>query len=49
MKNKSRKPKTNAEIYAGIRRDWGNVKPYTRVEESKKHKKPKYKGREWDE
>lgn len=49
MRNKNRKPKTNAEIYAGIRRDWGNVKPYTRVEESKKHKKPKHKGREWDE
>ena len=43
--NKS-KIKTFAEIAQAIRNDWGEVKPYTRIHESKKHKKPKHKKRE---
>lgn len=38
--------KTSAEIAQSIRNDWGEVKPYTRVHESKKHKRPKHKRRE---
>ena len=30
------------EVNRKIRRDWGGVKPYTRVEESRKYKKPKH-------
>ena len=29
-----------------IRKDWGDIKSYTRVEESKKYKKPKHIKRE---
>lgn len=29
-----------------MRRDWGGVKPYTRVEESRKHKRSKHIKRE---
>jgi hypothetical protein len=45
-KPKKPKIKTSAEIVQSIRNDWGNVKPYTRVHESKKYKKPKHKKRE---
>ena len=38
--------KTSVEIAQSIRNDWGEVKPYTRVHESKKYKKPKHKKRE---
>ena len=36
------------EVNASIRREWGDVKPYTRVHDSKKNKKPKYK-KDWRE
>lgn len=42
------KPRSWEEVNASIRRDWGEVKPYTRVHESKKNKKPKYK-KDWRE
>lgn len=45
-KVKKPKIKTAAEIVQSIRNDWGEVKPYTRIHESKKHKKPKHKKRE---
>ena len=45
-KVKKPKIKTSAEIAQSIRNDWGDVKPYTRVHESKKYKKPKHKKRE---
>ena len=36
-------------IYMRIRKDWGNVKPITRVIPDKRFKKPKYKGRKFEE
>ena len=45
-KPKKPKVKTAAEIAQSIRNDWGNVKPYTVVHESKKYKRPKHKKRE---
>jgi hypothetical protein len=45
-KPKKPKVKTSAEIAQSIRNDWGEVKPYTQVHESKKYKKPKHKKRE---
>ena len=45
-KVKKPKIKTAAEIAQSIRNDWGDVKPYTRIHESKKYKKPKHKKRE---
>ena len=45
-KVKKPKIKTSVEIAQSIRNDWGDVKPYTRVHESKKYKKPKHKKRE---
>lgn len=48
MANKHKnKMKSNYEIYKSIRRDWGNVKPYTRVEQDKRKKKDKYK-KNWE-
>lgn len=36
-KKKSRKkPKSSLEILQSIRKDWGQVKPYTRIEPDKK-------------
>lgn len=43
------KRKTWQEINNSLRRDWGNVKPYTRIEEDKRYKKPKHKERYEDE
>lgn len=42
------KPKQRSweEVNNSLRRDWGNVKPYTVPHESKKHKRPKHKKRE---
>lgn len=45
-KPKKPKIKTSAEIAQSIRNDWGDVKPYTVIHESKKYKKPKHKKRE---
>lgn len=45
-RKKKPKIKTSAEIAQSIRNDWGEVKPYTRIHESKKHKRPKHKKRE---
>jgi hypothetical protein len=45
---KQKKVKTNAEIFMGMRKSWGNVNPVTRVIPDKRFKKPKYKGKEWD-
>ena len=47
-KNKT-KPRTNYEVYRSIRKDWGNIKPYTRIEEDKRRKPPKHKGKEVEE
>ena len=48
MSKTKRQPKDSYDIYKSIRRDWGDVKPYTRVHDSKKNKKPKYK-KDWRE
>lgn len=40
---RTEKPKSSWELYHSIRRDWGEVKPYSRKEEDKKRKKPKHK------
>lgn len=47
-KNKKKNLTSNPtyEVVRKIRGDWGNVKPYTRVEESRKYKKPKHIKRE---
>lgn len=49
MSKKKRKPavKTFKEIAQTQRRDWGEVKPYTRIHEDKRRKRPKHK--EWDD
>lgn len=46
-KRNIKKVKTNIEIYQGIRRDWGNINPVTKVIPDKRRKPPKYKNR-WD-
>ena len=47
----SKKKETNStyEVIRKIRGDWGAVKPYTRIETSKKYKKPKHKGNMYEE
>lgn len=37
------RPRSQYEVYRSIRKDWGEIKPYTRIEEDKRRKKPKYK------
>jgi len=39
-----KKPKTQAEILQGIRRDWGSVKPFTRkfADKTKYNRKKKH-------
>lgn len=51
MSKKKRKPavKSFKEIAQTQRRDWGEVKPYTRVHEDKRYKRPKYKERDDEE
>ena len=45
-KKKSKtKPRSNYEVYRSISKDWGEIKPYTRVETDKRIKKPKHKER----
>lgn len=41
-KKSKNKPHSNYEIYRTMRKDWGEIKPYTRVETDKRFKKPKY-------
>ena len=49
MKRKQNKVKTQVEILQGMRRDWGNVNPVTRVIPDKRRKAPKHKGRQYDD
>lgn len=47
----SKKKKITNSIYEVVRKirgDWGQVKPYTRIEQDKRKKKTKHKGREFD-
>lgn len=49
MAHKSKpKVKSSYEINKGIRRDWGNINPVTKVIPDKRNKKPKHK-KGWDE
>ena len=41
-KKKKTQPRNSYEVNRSIRRDWGAIKPYTKVENSKKYKKPKH-------
>ena len=44
----AKKVKTNIEIMSSIRRDWGNVKPFTRIEKNKKAYSRKQKHKSLD-
>lgn len=46
-----KKPKTNLELAQSLRRDWGGVKPYTRVLPNEKaySRKQKHKGQEFEQ
>ena len=46
MSKKSKKPRTNYELYKTVRRDWGEIKPITKIIPDKRFKKPKYKGKD---
>jgi len=49
-KKKSKtQPRTNYEVYRSIRKDWGVLNPATKVIPDKRNKKPKHKGREFEE
>lgn len=50
MANKSKqKPRNAYEVYRAIRKDWDEIKPYTRVIEDKRKKKPKHKGQSYED
>ena len=40
---------TTADLFKSIRKNWNGVNPITRIVESKKHKKPKYKHKQYEE
>lgn len=48
-KKKSKKEKSMIDLYRSIRKDWNGVNPVTRIVESKKKKKPKYKHKEFEQ
>lgn len=41
-----KKKKKNENPWSSIRNDWGQVKPYTRVHEDRRKRKPKHKKKE---
>ena len=43
------KVKTNVEIIRSIRGSWGAISPVTKVIPDKRHRKPKHKGKAYDE
>ena len=47
-KQKKVKNRNSYEVNKAIRHDWGEVKPYTRIEEDRRFKKDKYR-KGWDE
>ena len=47
-KKTKNEPRSNYEIYCAIRKDWGVLKPVTKVIPDKRNKKPKHK-KGWDE
>lgn len=48
-KKSAMKPRSNYEVYRSIRKDWGVLNPVTKVIPDKRNKKPKHKGREFEE
>ena len=48
-KNKKEKEKSMYEVYKSVRGSWNGVNPVPRIVESKKHKKPKHKDKQFDE
>lgn len=48
-KKKPAKPRSNYEVYRSIRKDWGALNPVTKIFADKRNKKPKHKGREYEE
>ena len=48
-KKKNKKEKSMIDLYQSIHRDWNGVNPITRIIESKKKKKPKYKHKQFEE
>ena len=49
MSKKKNEEKSMIDLYKSIRKDWNGVNPVTRIVESKKRKKPKYKKKEYEE
>ena len=52
MKHKDRVSKETQVSYETnkrIRRNWRNARPFTRIEQDKRKKKPKYKNRDFEE
>ena len=47
-KKRKHKPEAAVELVLTIRGNWNGVNPVTRIEESKKRKKPKHKKREME-
>ena len=45
----SKETQVSYETNKRIRRDWGNVRPFTRIEQDKRKKKPKYKNKDFEE
>lgn len=41
-----KKEKDEKNPWAKLRNDWGQVKPYTRIHQDKRKKKPKHKKKE---
>lgn len=48
MKKQNKKIKTNAEIFQGMRRNWGEINPVTKIIPDKRRKTPKYKNK-WED
>lgn len=49
-KKKSKiEPRSNYEVYRSIRKDWGAINPVTKIIPDKRNKKPKYKGKEYED
>jgi hypothetical protein len=49
MSKNKKKIKSNIEIYQGIRRDWGEVNPVTRIIPDKRRKPPKHKAKQFED
>lgn len=49
MAKKKKKEKSAFDLYKSIRGSWNGVNPVTRIVESKKKKKPKYKHKQFEE